>query len=158
MLSPVNVLLCSEEEVQDLLLSLDSTKANGPDGISATMLKAIYCLFYRKQFVFLQLFNRSIQLGALLEEQKLSAVSPIPKSGAKDTPRNDRPISLLSILSKLLERHIHSLILGHLQSVSPVASEQWGFRSKPSTVSTSLEIINNWQQTHDNYKEICAVF
>ena len=65
MLSPVNVLLCSEEEVQDLLLSLDSTKANGPDGISATMLKATASSI-ASSVAFI--FNRSIQLGALLEE------------------------------------------------------------------------------------------
>ena len=33
-------LLCDEEEIFDLLLSLDVYKASGPDGISATMLKA----------------------------------------------------------------------------------------------------------------------
>ena len=104
------------------------------------------------------LFNRSIQLGALPEEWKLSAVNPIPKSGAKDSPKNYRPISLLSILSKLLEKHMHSLILGHLQSVSPLASQQWGFRSKRSTVSALLDAVNNWQQTLDNCKEICAIF
>ena len=114
-------LLCSEEEVLDLLLSLDTTKANGPDGISATMLKATASSI-ASSVAFLS--NRSIQLGALPEEWKLSAVNPIPKSGAKDSPKNYRPISLLSILSKLLEKHMHSLILGHLQSVSPLASQQ----------------------------------
>ena len=93
-----------------------------------------------------------------MEEWKLSAVNPIPKSGAKDSAKNYRPISLLSILSKLLEKHMQSLILGHLQSVSPLASQQWGFRSKRSTVSALLDAVNNWQQTLDNCKEICAVF
>ena len=76
------------------------------------------------------LFNKSIKLGALPEEWKLSAVNPILKRGAKDSPKNYQPISLLSILSKLLERHMHKKILGHLQSVSPLAPQQWRFRSK----------------------------
>lgn len=77
-------LLCTEEEILDLLLSLDITKANGPDGISATMLKSTANTITHSITI---LFNRSIQLGALPEKWKLPAVNPIHKSGAKDTPK-----------------------------------------------------------------------
>ena len=96
---------------------LDTTKANGPDGISATMLKATATSIANSVTI---LFNKSIKLGALPEEWKLSPVNPILKSCVKDSPKNYWPISLLSKLSKLLERHVHKIILGHLQiSLSP---------------------------------------
>ena len=63
---------------------------------------------------------------------KLSAVHPILKGSVKDDPKNYQPISLLSIISKLLERNMHRIILDRLQSVSLLASKQCGFRSNQS--------------------------
>ena len=84
---------------------------------------------------------------------KLSAVHPILKGGAKGDPKNYQPISLLSILSKLLERNMHRIILDCLQSVSLLASKQCGFRSNQSIVSALLDAVNNWEQALDNGKE-----
>ena len=81
----------------------------------------------------------------------------MPKSGASDSSKNYHPTSLLSVLSKLLERHMHRIVLGHLQSVSPLASQQWGLFSKRSTVSALLDAVNNWQQALDNGKVVCAI-
>ena len=84
-------------------------------------------------------------------------MNPIPK-GTKTKVTNYRPISLLSILSKLLEKHVHKLLLDHMESVSPLASEQWGFRSRRSTVSALIDATYNWAQAIDNEKEVCAIF
>ena len=114
-------LLCSEEEVLSLLLFLDVTKANGPDGISANMLKnTAHSIAGGVTTV----FNLSLKTGELPTEWKVSAVNPIPKETAKTKVSNYRSVSLLSILSKLLEKHVHKLLLDHLESVSPLASQQ----------------------------------
>ena len=84
---------------------------------------------------------------------KLSTVNPILKGRVKDDPKNYWPVSLLSILSKLLERNMPRIILDRLQSVSPLASKQWGFHSNQSTVSALLDAVNNWKQALDNGKE-----
>ena len=47
--------------------------------------------------------------------------TPIPKSGDKASPANYRPVSLLSILSKRLERHIVNLLLQHLMETQPIS-------------------------------------
>ena len=111
--------LCTDEEVLDLLLTLDTTKANGPDNVSATMLKAtVHSIAGGITFI----FNKSIKLGSLPREWKLSAVNPIPKGKEKNKPSNYRPISLLPVLNKLLERHMFKLILSHVESAFPLAS------------------------------------
>ena len=91
-----------------MLLTIDTTKASGPDGISATILKAT-AHSISKSVTFL--FNKSIELGEIPHEWKVSAVNSISKNKEKDKASNYRPISLLSILSKLLERHIYKLFL-----------------------------------------------
>ena len=84
------------------------TKSNGLDGISAKMLKATVGSITP---AVTKLFNMSIISVKFPNEWKLALVIPILKLGNKSDPANYRPISLLSIISKLLE-HIH--LLKHL--------------------------------------------
>ncbi|MCG8621225.1 MAG: hypothetical protein MJE68_04365, partial [Proteobacteria bacterium] len=58
---------------------------------------------------------------------KLSSVVPIPKSTGDHLPDNYRPISLLCILSKVLEKHIYELDFNHLTRDYPLSDCQWGF-------------------------------
>ena len=80
----------------------------GPDGISARMLKATSESIAPS---LTNLFNLSIAKGHFPKLWKAARVVPIPKSTTKHSPSGYRPISLLSILSKLLEKHFHSLTL-----------------------------------------------
>ena len=96
-------LLCTEEEVLFLLTSLDVTKASGPDGISARMLKATAAAITP---AVTKLFNLSISTGSFPQAAKSSVVVPVPKSTDHTLLSNYRPISLLAILSKVLEKYI----------------------------------------------------
>ena len=71
---------------------------------------------------------------------------------------NYRPISLLPILSKLLEKHVHGLILNHLNLRHPIALQQWGFQSKKFSVSALIDVSYNWSKALDQGNEVCAVF
>ena len=94
-------IFCTEEEVLDLLLTVDTSKATGSDGISGRMLKSIT---YYIAHGLTELFNLSIRAGRIPQQWKTSSVVPIPKSSTNiDDPHNYRPISLLPVFSKLLE-------------------------------------------------------
>ena len=101
-------LFCSEEEVFELLINLDITKASGPDGISARMLRGTASSVAP---VLTQLFNYSIRTGKLPLACKSSNIVPIPKGSNSIEVSNYRPISLLSITSKVLEKVIYKRIL-----------------------------------------------
>ena len=83
---------------------------------------------------------------------------PVPKSNDHSNPSNYRPISLLPILSKLLERHIHVLISEHLTLFHPISNNQWGFQAGKSTVSALLALTYAWFQQLEAGEEICAIF
>ena len=91
------------DEIETLLTCLDTTKATGPDGISATMLKNTATSIAP---IVTQLCNMSIRSGIVPESWKTSVIVPIHKQGDSANPGNYRPISLLPIISKVLERHI----------------------------------------------------
>ena len=151
----IDDLLCTEDEVYEMIVSLDTSKANGSDGISARMLKGTA---HSITPVLTRLFNMSIESGIFPDKWKLSSVVPIPKGGDHSNPSNYRPISLLSVISKMLERHVYYLITEHLSSVHPLANTQWGFQSGKSTVSALLTTTHDWFVKLEAGKEVCSVF
>ena len=71
---------------------------------------------------------------------------------------NCRPISLLPLLSKVLERHVHSLLLKHLYDNDPISSAQFGFLKGRSTTGALVSAVNDWHTHLDNSLDICIVF
>ena len=104
------------------------------------------------------LFNQSLREGKIPSDWKSSHVVPIPKVSPAKSPDHYRPISLLSILSKVLERHMFILIADHLDTVRPLSDCQWGFRAGRSTVSALLSTTTNWFSILEDGSEICAIF
>ena len=152
---PSTYLLCQEDEVRHMLSSIDVAKASGPDGIGARMLKSTAASIAP---AVTNLFNLSLRLGRVPSEWKSARVTPVPKSSKFSYPANYRPVSLLSILSKLLEKHVQTLLLDHLESHSPILDEQWGFTKGKSTTGALLTATNNWHKSLEEGMDVCAVF
>ena len=148
-------LLCTEDEVHDLLLTLDVTKSNGPDGISSSMLKHTADAIAPS---LTKLFNLSIQLGQLPSQWKRSLIVPIPKSSSTGSPSCYRPISLLPIVSKVLERHICNILMDHLQSLNFISNNQWGFLEGRSTVTALIKCTDDWLKELELGNDVCAIF
>ena len=144
-------LLCTEEEVLFLLTSLDVTKASGADSLSARMLKATAPAIAP---VVTKLFNLSISTGSFPQAAKSSVVVPASKSTDHILPSNYWPISLLTFLSKVLEKDICSLAMEELQLSGHSAFHQWGFRSGHSTSSALTTIIDVWLKSMELDKSV----
>ena len=128
-------ILCSEDEVYELLCSIDTTKGSGDNDISAIMLKDT-ALSVTSAVT--QLFNISLKLGEIPEDWKVAHVTPIPESHSKFDPGNYHPISLLSVLSKLLEKHVRNLLLTHLDETHPISAQQWALHLANQPLVLSL--------------------
>ena len=107
----LSTISCSSEEVASIIQSLKVKSASGPYGISTQMLKA--CSTSISQYLSL-LFNQSLSSSNVTTDWKLSNVIPVFKAGDPKLAENYRPISLLSVPSKLLERIVHNRLLKHL--------------------------------------------
>ena len=120
-LSPSNFpeeFLCTEDKMLSLITSLDTTKSTGADGVSAKMLKST-APYIAKSLT--NLFNTSLKSGKFPSDWKVARIVPIPKGGDPENPGNYRPISILPVLSKLLEKHLHDLLSRHLNMYSPLS-------------------------------------
>ena len=148
-------LLCTEDEVCHLLLTLDTTKSSGPDGISTAMLKHTADTIAPS---LTKIFNLSLHLGQLPSQWKHSLIVPIPKSSTMGSPSCYRPISLLPIVSKILERHICDILLDHLQSLNFISSNQWGFQEGRSTITAIIKCTDDWLKELEVGRGVCAIF
>ena len=139
-----------------MLVNLDISKSSGTDGISARMLKSS-ALSIAPSLT--KLFNLSLTTGVLPSEWKLARVVPIPKSDSPSTSATGyRPISILPIVSKVLERHVKEIIDNHLAESSPISNNQWGFMHHRSSTSALISVIHDWLSALDSGHEVCVVF
>ena len=143
------------EQVFHLINSLDTNKASGPDGISAQMLKSTANSIASP---LAKLFTLSLATGKFPKMWKTASVVPVPKSTAKNDPSNYRPISLLSVVSKLLEKIVYSLVWEHLLDHSPISDQQWGFQKLKSTTAALLSSTNEWFKSLDRKEDVVCVF
>ena len=119
------------------LQNLNPSKAHGSDGLPSRILKESAnqlapSLHY--------LFTKSLKVSQVPAEWKLANIIPIYKKGSKDHVENYRPISLLSIVSKTLERCVLNHIPQHIQS--NIHSAQFGFVNGRSCATQLLSILN----------------
>ena len=139
--SPISAEIISEfildpSEVYNVLFHLDPNKASGPDNISIRLLKE-YATSITTSLTCL--FNKSLQRGTLPSEWKLSNVIPIHKKGDKSFVENYRPISLLCVIAKVMERCIYNHLVDHIQKMISLA--QHGFLRGKSCTGQLLSIL-----------------
>ena len=138
------------------LLSLHKTNtATGPDGISGHMLRNTASSISRD---LTKIFHLSITHQKLPMAWKVSNINPIPKSKDIDKCSNYRPISLVSLPSKILEVLIHHHVSRFLSKHNLLSDIQFGFRPRPYTQEALLSVTNMWHSMLAKHTQIAAVF
>lgn len=151
----LQVLVCSPEDVAGVIKRLRPDTSTGPDGISAVMLKS--CSGTISEHLSC-LFNASLSSGKVPSAWKVSRITPIYKKGDASLVSNYRPISLLSLVSKLLERLIHSALMAHVMANDLLSTCQFGFRPMSSTQEALLSMTHFWHETMEKSGSNIAVF
>jgi len=137
MMPPINLNFLTPYVILNIVKNFPN-KAPGQDKITAIMLK-------KSSFkIILQIYyiiRSSVLLGYFPQIWKTALVLAFPKPGkAQTSPASYRPISLLSVCSKIYERILYIQITKHLQSNNIIINEQFGFRPRHSTVAQLLRI------------------
>ena len=122
--------ILSVSEVELTLLNLDASKATGPDELPAKILKGTAEVIAPS---LTELFNKLLRLGCLPEDWKLANIVPVFKKDNKEQAENYRPISLLSIVSKVMERCLFNAIRDHVFNL--IGACQHGFIAERSCVT-----------------------
>ena len=96
------------------------------------------------------MINSSFTEGSFPNILKIAQVCTVFKKGERELRENYRPISLLSNLSKLFERAMHSRVYSFLESSGLFFDLQFGFRNKHSTSHALLSILDEIRHNLDN--------
>ena len=105
----------------------------------------------------LEIINVSISTGIFPDAIKLAKLTPIHKGGAKDDPANYRPISVLSVLSKI-EKHVTKHLSAYMNKYKILHASQSGFRKNHSCNTALINLLDKWLKSIDKGEIIGAAF
>ena len=149
-LSPI-----TPEEIETEISNLKIGKAVGPSSIPVSIFKILKgALSEPLQMI----FNASFLTAIVPDRFKLARVIRVFKKGSQVSLSNYRPISLLSVFNKLLEKLVFNRFSNYLEKRELIYSKQFGFRSRHSTVHAVLSIIDKVQKAIEDREYSCGIF
>lgn len=143
------------DEIETEINNLNPSKSTGPHGIPTKLLQILKCLLSQP---LAYLFNYSFSYGIVPDKLKIARVIPVFKKGSRVTFCNYRPISLLSVLSKILEKLMYNRLMTFLDNNQILFDRQFGFRSKHSTSHAILLITDRIQKAIEKRHYSCGIF
>ena len=102
--------------------------------------------------------NESFQSGIFPEKMKQAKVIPLFKKGCPLTTSNYRPISLLSVFSKIIEKLMHKRLYNFLELHNILYNLQFGFRANHSVNHALISLTSSIKNSLDNKKFGCGIF
>ena len=146
--------LTSREEVVDIVSGLPNKGAN---------INTIPIFVYKKLIeyiadIIVDIFNCSVTSGIFPATLKNSRVVPLFKSKSPKLVNNYRPISTLSVLSKIIEKIMKKRVVSYLEDNELICEKQYGFREGYNTSDAILEFTDICAHELDNRKFTIAVF
>ena len=145
----------AEEFILRQLQLLDESKSTGLDGIGPRILKMSHTIIAKP---LTKVLNLSIKSSKFPERFKNAKVTPIHKKGSKSDKNNYRPISILPIISKLLERHVANSVKQFLETNELLYVRQSGFRENHSCETALTAIIDDWLSAINDKLSVGTVF
>ena len=115
------------------------SKSCGPDELHPRLLLELVDEL-SKPIAFL--LHNTIRLGVIPREWGRANVSPIYKKRARNIAENYRPVSLTSIIFKIMEKFVKEVVMRHMTINKLLSSKQYGFISGRSTITQLLKYLD----------------
>ena len=134
----------SKSLVAEKIKALKTRKSTGPDNIPLKLLKLAGDAIVPS---LLSLFRLSITTGRVFTSWKTARLTPVYKKDDETDCCNYRPISLLSVPSKILESVVNDTIVGHVYKANNlVTDKQWAYRAGFSTELLLIQLTETWRE------------
>ena len=145
----------NSDDVRKFLLGLDVGKASGPDGISTRLLKNISDSVCHQLS---DLYNFSLSTGEFPSLWKQANVTPIYKKGDNQNKANYRPVSLISVVGKVLERIVFTHMYEYCSTNGLLTWRNSGFKPFDSAMNQLVMLTHKIYQNFDQHTDVCMVF
>ena len=148
--------------VENYLTKLPTNKAVGLDRVCSRILRVVAPVIAPSVT---RILNLNIKSGIFPWQWKISRICPVYKKGNGSDKTNYRPIAILAILSKIIERHVYLNFYEYLSSRNLLYNLQSGFRHGFSCETALAQMLDMWYQNIDNgdingvvFLDLCKAF
>lgn len=145
----------SPSEIRKIINSLKNKSSHGIDGISSRIIKACS---QEISGILSNICNSSLKQGIFPDRLKYAIVKPMHKKGDTSDVNNYRPISLLTALSKILEKVMYCRVASHLCKNKVLTKCQFGFQKGFSTENAIYTFTNEILNAMSNRKSPVGIF
>ena len=142
-------------EIEQLIQKLDCSKSSDIFDISIKIVKLSSAYISP---ILSNIFNKSFLDGIFPQKLKYAFVLPLHKCGSKLLLTNYRPISILPILSKILEQLMQFRLVKYLEEQNIIYEHQFGFQRNKSTSLAILDVHAKIIEAIENKQLACSVF
>ena len=143
-----------ENEIKKISAELPSKTSSCHDQISNILLKEIIGYIVEPLSY---IFNQSIQNGEFPDSMKLADVVSLYKNKEHYLESNYRPISLLTTISKILEKIVYKCVYEFLVETSQLYEDQYGFQSNHSCEHAIGQMVGSILKNMENKKNSLCV-
>ena len=145
----------TKTEILIIIGKLKNKKSHGNDGINVSLVKDNKHLLCTPLEI---LYNLSLKTGQVPDKLKIAKVIPLFKKGDKDVISNYRPISILSVFNKILEKLVYNRVYNFLQNCNLLYNYQFGFRKNYSTSLALLDTLDGCYTNIDNKNYVLGIY
>ena len=140
---------------QKIISKMQPKNSTGIDKIPISLVKSSsdYILFGLCHF-----FNLSLSQGQFITDFRKAKVIPVHKKGQKTNVNNYRLISLLPVLSKILEKIVHNRMYSFLSQSNFFYNLHFGFRKNHSTSHAAAVVVENITKSFEDKEYTLGVF
>ena len=143
------------EEIQKTITSLPNKTSHRHDGISNELLKK---LNQSISFPLCLIFNKLIEQGIFPKQMIIAEVITLYKGKKHDIVINNRPISLLITVSKLLEKIVYTRVYSFSEKHNILYNSQYSFCNKHSCEHALMELCGKVIRAKDQGQHSTALF
>ncbi|KAG5668041.1 hypothetical protein PVAND_015998 [Polypedilum vanderplanki] len=142
-----------EDEIKEVINSLPNS-ASGYDGISTNHAKVLVELLSP---LFVHLITTIFDTGIYPDCFKTAIVIPICKTNDTSNVHEYRPISILPIFNKIIEKVIFKRVINFLNTINYLSPYQYGFRHKSCTETAAIDMITAIQHDIDKGRKVSLI-
>lgn len=142
-------------DVNVVLKMLNNNSAPGPDGFTAHFLKQIG---HNVILPIVHIINCSLTSGSMPVEFKVARIVPVYKKWNIKEFSNYRPISLVGLLAKILEKIVKNQLLEFLEHNKIIFEGQYGFRRNLGTEDALFDLTNFLYNKRESKNKILISF
>ena len=142
------------DEVLKIITNLKNSKTCGLDNIDSFVIKLAA---HELTPAITHIVNLSLSQSYFPSAWKTAKVIPLFKKNDATLPKNYRPVALLPITSKILERVVYIQLINYLEENNLLHHSHHGFRKHHSTTSALIEMYSSWVEAYEKDKVTAVV-